>query len=97
MHVAGTSQTPQQAYLTAVKQTEAHVSAQNLDAHPWKRNHFAAPESQNQGDTARSWPDLQEQSVMRKVCYYDLWDKFTFWAPFVKSNHTYRAGFCIPH
>ena len=54
MHEAGTRQTPQQAYLTAVKQTEAHVSAQNLDAHPWKRNQLAAPESQNQGDTARS-------------------------------------------
>lgn len=53
-----------EAHLTAVKDTEAHVPAEHLDARPRKRNHLAAPQRQDQGHTTWDGPNLQEKFVV---------------------------------
>lgn len=58
-HLLETVSDSQTTYPTAVEETESDVSAENLNAGSWERNHFTAAQRGNQGHSRWSGVDLK--------------------------------------
>lgn len=73
-HLLETISDSQTTYTTAVEETESDVSAENLNAGSWERNHFTAAQRGNHGHSCWSGVDLKyrrqkEASVHRLLLH----------------------------
>lgn len=62
---------PWRPHLAAIEGTEAHVSAEDLEAGSRVRDHLTAPQREHQRDAAGSWPDLRGELVGK--CIFVTW------------------------